>query len=440
MLAAHFAAREAADLFSRDPRARSHGLLRVAPSSRFLPDRIEIPIISLGRYSFFLTTWVYPVVVHWVWSSAGWLSALNPEPLLGTGLIDFAGSGVVHLTGAWSALIGAHVCGQRIGRYNAMGELVDMPGHSAALQVLGTLILWVGWYGFNPGSTLAITGGLGEVAAKAAVNTTLSAAAGAVGSVIIWRMATGRFDLGQTLNGLLTGLVSITAGCAVVEPWAAVIIGSIASIIYALLSEFVKRKLKVRARGRCGACVRMRRQCARSSRCSAARFLIRALAPLPTSPTHQSHPARPPTTSPLDRPSASVRAQIDDVVDAFAVHGGGGCWGLIAASLFCRQANYVKAYGASLDQPYGAFYAPRGKGHQMFVCALVGISVITLWVVGLMYPFFKVLSFMDWLRVPAEEEEVGMDVSKHGGSAYGARRTPCARAAAPSARALLASA
>lgn len=96
-------------------------------------------------YSFFLTGFVYPVVVHWVWSSAGWLSAFNASPLLGSGLVDFAGCGVVHMVGGISALCGAFVCGPRLGRYDADGKLVEIPGHSSTLQALGTFILWVGW-------------------------------------------------------------------------------------------------------------------------------------------------------------------------------------------------------------------------------------------------------------------------------------------------------
>ena len=97
-------------------------------------------------YSMFLTSFVYPVVVHWVWDSYGWLSAFNPDPLLGTGMIDFAGSGVVHMVGGFAGLWGAVMVGPRIGRFRSdNGHLVDMPGHSATLVVLGTFILWFGW-------------------------------------------------------------------------------------------------------------------------------------------------------------------------------------------------------------------------------------------------------------------------------------------------------
>mmetsp|Transcript_15769 Transcript_15769/g.42380 ORF Transcript_15769/g.42380 Transcript_15769/m.42380 type:complete len:464 (-) Transcript_15769:387-1778(-) len=303
-------------------------------------------------YSFALTAFIYPVVAHWVWASAGWISAFNANPLLGTGVIDFAGCGVVHMVGGVAALSGAWVVGPRLGRYDPEGNLIEIPGHSATLQALGTFILWVGWYGFNPGSTLAITG-LGDVAGKTAVTTTLSAASGAVACLGIFKMSTHAFDLNQTLNGALAGLVSITAGCSVVEPYAAVIIGAIGALVYTGWAEFVKRKLR-----------------------------------------------------------------IDDVVDASAVHFACGAWGLLAAALFATKENYEAAYGVPNPQYYGAFYAPVGNGHQMFVCAIIAIFVITAWVAGLMIPFFYALKFANLLRSPPEEEEAGMDVSKHGGSAY----------------------
>ena len=108
-------------------------------------------------YSFLLTAFVYPVVVHWVWDGNGWLSAWGDENSLA--VIDFAGSGVVHMTGGVAGLMGAILVGPRTGRFGPDGKAVPMPGHNAALVVLGTFILWVGWYGFNPGSQLAIADG-----------------------------------------------------------------------------------------------------------------------------------------------------------------------------------------------------------------------------------------------------------------------------------------
>ena len=130
-------------------------------------------------YSFLLTAFVYPVVVHWVWDGDGWLSAWGDENK--QAVIDFAGSGVVHMTGGVAGLMGAIMVGPRTGRFGPDGKAVPMPGHNAALVVLGTFILWVGWYGFNPGSQLAIADGASaEVTARVAVITTLAAAAGGV--------------------------------------------------------------------------------------------------------------------------------------------------------------------------------------------------------------------------------------------------------------------
>ncbi|GIL84989.1 hypothetical protein Vretifemale_13617 [Volvox reticuliferus] len=130
-------------------------------------------------YSIFLGGFVYPVVVHWVWCPTGWLGYGTDKPLLGAGMIDFAGSGVVHMTGGLAGLIGAWMVGPRMGRFDANGQPVHMPGHSAILVVLGTVLLWFGWYGFNPGSALIVdTVSSAMIAGRAAVTTTLSGAAG----------------------------------------------------------------------------------------------------------------------------------------------------------------------------------------------------------------------------------------------------------------------
>ena len=177
-------------------------------------------------YSVFLTAFVYPVVAHWVWDGDGWLSAFSSDPLNDVGMIDFAGSGVVHMTGGFAGLMGAAIVGPRTGRFDAAGRPMAMPGHNAALVVLGTFILWVGWYGFNPGSMLVIAGSSpAEVVGRCAVTTTLAAAAGGVTAMIINYSLYHVWDLIAVCNGCLAGLVSITAGCPVVEPYAAVIAG-----------------------------------------------------------------------------------------------------------------------------------------------------------------------------------------------------------------------
>lgn len=180
-------------------------------------------------YSVFITAFIYPVVVHWVWDGNGWLTAFTDNPIGPNGYLDFAGSSVVHMVGGFAGLMGAIFVGPRIGKYGPNGSINPIPGHSISLAALGVFILWFGWYGFNPGSTLGLTGGFAELAAKVAVNTTLAAGTGAVACAFLSSMKTGKFDMGLTLNGALGGLVAITAPCAVVDPWAAIVIGGIAA-------------------------------------------------------------------------------------------------------------------------------------------------------------------------------------------------------------------
>jgi Amt family ammonium transporter len=185
-------------------------------------------------YTVVITGFIYPVVVHWAWDARGWMSAWGEDPFLANGYIDFAGSGVVHMVGGWAGLVGAVLLGPRLGKFGPGKQINAIPGHSIALATLGMFILWFGWYGFNAGSTLALTDGYAALAAKIAVNTTLAASAGAVAAVIYSKILTTRYDPGLVINGVLAGLVSITAGCATVDPWAAVLIGAIGSgVMYA---------------------------------------------------------------------------------------------------------------------------------------------------------------------------------------------------------------
>ncbi|HMO59713.1 MAG TPA: ammonium transporter, partial [Roseiflexaceae bacterium] len=184
-------------------------------------------------YSFVISLIIYPVVVHWVWSGAGWLNDYDPTTTGDFGFTDFAGSTIVHSVGGWAALIGAWMLGPRIGKFGPDGKPQPIPGHSAALAGLGVFILWLGWYGFNPGSQLAFkTQGDADAIALIAVNTTLAGCAGAVGAMITSWLRTGKPELGSSLNGVLAGLVAITAGCAYVTPLASGIIGLVAGPFY----------------------------------------------------------------------------------------------------------------------------------------------------------------------------------------------------------------
>ncbi len=184
-------------------------------------------------YSFIISAFIYPIVGHWIWGG-GWLAKL--------GFADFAGSTVVHTVGGVAALIGTIILKPRIGKYNADGTVNAIPGHSIPLASLGVFILWFGWFGFNPGSTLSV--GDGDLIGRVAINTNLAAAAGAIfGLIVIW-MISGKPDLSMVMNGSLAGLVAITAPCAFVEPWSAIVIGAIGGIIV-VLGAILLDKVKV---------------------------------------------------------------------------------------------------------------------------------------------------------------------------------------------------
>jgi Amt family ammonium transporter len=188
---------------------------------------------SYLTYSVFITAFIYPVVGHWIWGG-GWLSA--------KGMIDFAGSTVVHSVGGWAALAGALLLGPRVGKYNGDGSSNAIPGHNIPIAALGVFILWFGWFGFNAGST---TAGTDLSIAVIAVTTNLAAAAGAVAAMITVWIQFGKPDVSMSLNGALAGLVGITAGCANVSPLSAVIIGAVAGVLVVLSVEFIDKVLKV---------------------------------------------------------------------------------------------------------------------------------------------------------------------------------------------------
>jgi len=318
---------------------------------------------QLGAYLIYtciITGFIYPVVVHWVWDGAGFLSAFNKDTDKRwlCGMIDFAGSGVVHMTGGWAALVAAKIIRPRMGRFEADGK--SYSGHSAALTVLGTFILWIGWYGFNQGSTLLIAENA-ETAARTGVTTTLSGSAAACLGLLLKRYlpaklggSPGVWDLGHTCNSLLGGLVGITAGCATVEPYSAVVIGLCASVVYHAASCLM-RKLK-----------------------------------------------------------------IDDPLDAFAVHGACGLWGVIAVGFFTTET-YSYATNKDGDKEYGVFYGGSGS---LLGIQISGALIQILWVVGMSTPLFFILNKAGVLRVPRDVEEDGLDLSKHGGSAYESNMYP----------------
>ncbi len=192
-------------------------------------------------YSAIMSVVIYPIFGHWVWGG-GWLSTIGTAlGLTDGGFRDFAGSTVVHSVGGWAALIGAWMIGPRIGRFNQDGSPNSIPGHSMALGTLGVFILWFGWFGFNPGSQLAMIGSNADAVALVAANTNIAAAAGALGAMVLAWMIGKKPDLAATLNGALGGLVAITAPCAWVRPIDAVIIGLVAGPLVVLGGLWLER-------------------------------------------------------------------------------------------------------------------------------------------------------------------------------------------------------
>ncbi len=267
-------------------------------------------------YSAVITAFIYPVSGMWKWGS-GWLGQM--------GFMDFAGSAVVHGVGGFAGLAGAMIIGPRIGRY-VDGKSIPMPGHSLPIAALGVFILWFGWYGFNPGSMLAFkeTASM-DVAMHCAVTTTLAAGAGGLVATLLSWVLFGKPDLSMGLNGILGGLVGITAGCDVMSNWESMAVGSIAAVIV-IAGVMLLDKL-----------------------------------------------------------------MIDDPVGAFPVHGMCGVWGCLAI---------------------GAF------GHNSFMTQLIGTAAICAWAFVTMIVLFLILKAVGMLRVTAEEEQQGLDVSEHGMAAY----------------------
>uniref|UniRef100_A0A7S4EW55 Ammonium transporter AmtB-like domain-containing protein n=3 Tax=Chrysotila carterae TaxID=13221 RepID=A0A7S4EW55_CHRCT len=258
------------------------------------------------------------------------------------------------MTGGVAAFWGALIMGPRKGRYDENKRVVPMPGHSTVLSVLGTFILWLGWYGFNPGSTLALTGsGYAQTMARVIVTTTLAAAAGGLTVVLLDKfLASHTWDVSMVCNGVLAGLVSITAGCSVITPWYSFTVGILGGFVYFGASKLMVHKLRV-----------------------------------------------------------------DDPLDAFAVHGCCGFWGVFATGLF-GDPHYTRGYYAWTDYASSDYTGLFFGGGKVLGCAVVTLVSIISWVSFWAAIMFLALKFAGVLRVPAEIEDAGMDVSKHGGSAY----------------------
>lgn len=307
-------------------------------------------------YSSVLTGFVYPIVAHWVWSVDGWLGAAANDRLFGVGSIDFAGSGVVHMVGGIAGLCGALIEGPRIGRFTKNGQPgMDMRGHNVSLVVLGSFLLWFGWFGFNPGSFLRIAvsyGGNGfegnwTGVGRTAVTTTIAGCSAALTTLFVRRVQTGHWNVTDVCNGLLGGFAAITAGCAVVDPWAAVICGVGAGLV--LMSfNLLANKLGY-----------------------------------------------------------------DDPLEAAQLHGGCGAWGLFFTGLFAKKRYVFEAYGEG--RGHGLFTGGDGR---LLAAQIIEILVVAAWVIATMSPVFWILKKFNMLRISPDAELAGMDKTSHGGPAY----------------------
>ncbi len=196
---------------------------------------------SFVLFSFVIATIIYPVYGNWVWGG-GWLSQLGANFGLGHGHVDFAGSSVVHMTGGVIAFFTAKQLGPRIGKYSSDGKINPIPPHNIAQVMTGTFILAFGWFGFNAGSTLS---GMDTQLAIAALNTMLASASGAFAAYLFTTWKFGKPDPSWLANGMLAGLVAITAPCAFVDAWAALLIGAISGVLVVVAAVFIDSKLKI---------------------------------------------------------------------------------------------------------------------------------------------------------------------------------------------------
>mmetsp|Transcript_21586 Transcript_21586/g.68188 ORF Transcript_21586/g.68188 Transcript_21586/m.68188 type:complete len:469 (+) Transcript_21586:123-1529(+) len=296
-------------------------------------------------YTMMMTSVIYPIVVYWGWSGEGWLSNADGGPADGPPYIDFAGSGIVHMVGGVGALCGCVIVGPRRGRFvaedvepfEAGQRPEDFTPHNVPFLVLGTFCLWFGWYGFNPGSTGSMHDKATAVTAgRVAVNTTLAPCA--AGLLVFFLRAIvippRVLDVGGFCNGILAGLVAITAGCASVEPYESVIIGFLGGLIYQGVSMLL-RKIKV-----------------------------------------------------------------DDVVDAFAVHGANGLWGILALGFF----------GSEEMGGNGAFH---GHGASQLGTQVIAGIVIALWTAAFSIAIFLPLRLAGALRLGDDFQDSGADAVEH---------------------------
>jgi Amt family ammonium transporter len=303
-------------------------------------ERIKFGVYVI--YALVFSTVIYPIASHWVFGGG----FLQQGDWLGTGIAgmqDFAGSTAVHLIGATGAFAALLLLGPRRGKYGPDGQPRPIPGHSMPFFGLGVLILWLGWFGFNPGSTLgALDGRFPEVL----IVTQLAACAGVLAAIATARWKTGTIDIGMAGNGAIAALVAITAPSGYVEPWAAPIIGAVAGVIVVLGVYAIDK-------------------------------------------------------------------YIDDPVGALSAHGLAGIWGTLSCGLFTSPR--LAKYNAFGDPHGGLLYSGSAK---QLIAQAVGFSVAFVFVFALSYGTFWAIKKVYGLRVSAEEEDAGLDISEHGMYGY----------------------
>lgn len=281
---------------------------------------------AYAAFVFVFCAVLYPLVANWVWNPNGWLAL--------RGFNDFAGSAAVHAMGGFSALAAAIVLGPRLGKYNSDGTANSIEGHNLPLAAVGAFILWFGWFGFNPGSTLGAVGNW-ELIGTVVVNTFLASAAGGISTMVYTYFSYGKIDITMVINGVLAGLVSITAGCNVVDPISAIIIGLIAGVLVDVAVLLIDK------------------------------------------------------------------IKIDDPVGAIAVHGINGLFGTLAVGFFATEG--------------GLFF---GGGTALLITQTLGVVVIALFSFSLTYVVMFLLKKTMGIRITAEEETKGIDMSTFGVRAY----------------------
>src|SRR5215210_4094529 len=325
----------------------------------------RIKFIGFVIMSLWVSMIVYPIAGNWVWGG-GWLANLGRSAGLGNGAVDFAGSGVVHMTGGAVGLAIAMVLGPRIGKFNKDGSANTIPGHNIPMGVLGTIILFFGWFGFNPGSSLGVitpavadaSGAVTTAASSwpinltvvAAINTLLAGAAGGVSTMTyMWLFGpTKKPAPGMSVNGVLAGLVAITAPCAFVNPLGAVIIGLVAGVLVCLASF------------------------------------------------------------------ALEKAKIDDPVGAVPVHFVNGMWGVLAVGIFAVGNPDTGAWNGVTSPVTGIV----GGSFAQILPQVLEAASIAIFAFGTSYVFFTVLKRAGLLRSRAEDEIGGLDMPEMGELGY----------------------